>query len=175
LNAVAPSTKQAFIAAVECTLKTVQYTGLSEHPQVTAKRAGELFYESLHDDSDKLVHIQTLILLAIDANNHGVLKYHGGNGPKAGMFISQACELADDFSLFGYPTAFNADQPDLYVKRVIAISLGTMDLLHLIAKKKANTDLAPRWVPVATEDKKLAGGRLYWMNRKFNCSYYASY
>jgi hypothetical protein len=133
--------REAFLEAFEAALKNAG--GLLSETGGDARTANRLLTEwetegnrrSLQTD---LVHLQTLILMAIETDSHGPVSirgYHGG--PAKGSFIGRAVSLAYSMGLhFARPDAIPGEEVDYDMEDKVAmrawLSVVMLDRWHAI-------------------------------------------
>jgi hypothetical protein len=168
LEQVPPATKNALLAALEATLRSVQYNGVSDNSGPSPAKADELMRASLYADPIGLPHLQSLLFLAIDAANRGALIIQGGNGPRPGNYIAQAMEEAKTLDLFNYNVIQRSmDEGALSLARSIAMCITIFDVFTTLANKKLGSRPAFPTSVTMPGDLSRVGARLYWLGRKF--------
>jgi hypothetical protein len=161
-------TKDAFIAAFECTMHGTQLSPLSELTnQVSPKRAYELFVNSNWMDSPNLLQVQALLLLLMESSNRGNVVIHGGNGNTPWQFLNEAVSKGKSIDLFTYALYPPAGEPDSFymVSRSIVLTMSILDAFLSLANKKLGSALQPCLVTIYEGDMAIVGQRTCMLAR----------
>lgn len=106
--AACPATlREAFFVALDCAIRTSPSTHLSAPHDVlqSTKRASELIAASQYENptartlSANLIYIQTLILMALESDNHGPATMRGQVGPPRAEWLGRAIGMATHLKL----------------------------------------------------------------------------
>jgi hypothetical protein len=162
------ATKDAFIAAFECTMHGTQFSPLSElTTQYTPKRAYELFVNSNWMDSSNLVQVQALLLLLIESSNRGTMVIHGGNGNSPWQFLNEAVSKGKSIDLFTYALYPPPEEPDTHyiVSRSTVLTMTILDAFLSLGNKKLGSALEPSLITIWDADIGLVGQRTYLLAR----------
>jgi hypothetical protein len=161
-------TKDAFIAAFECTMQGAQFSALAElTTQITPKKAYELFVNSNWMDSPNLLQVQALLLLLIESSNRGNVVIHGGNGNSPWQFLNEAVSKGKSIDLFTYALYPPPEEPDSFyqVSRSIVLTMTILDAFLSLGNKKLGAALEPYLVTVWDGDINIVGQRTYMLAR----------
>jgi hypothetical protein len=163
-------TKDAFIAAFECTLHSSQYSPLSEltnQPPTPPKRAYELFVNSNWMDSPNLLQVQALLLLLLESSNRGNVVIHGGHGNSPWQFLNEAVSKGKTVDLFTYALYPPPEEPDSFyqVSRSIVLTMTILDAFLSLGNKKLGAALEPSLVTIWEADMAIVGQRTYMLAR----------
>lgn len=101
------SLREAFLAALDCLMRTFPTTTLGENPSYAQalKRAAELLAQypfdnpSSHTNATNLVYLQTLILMALESDNHGPASIRGQAGPSRAEWLGRAAGVAGQLEI----------------------------------------------------------------------------
>ena len=96
------SLREAFLAALDCTMRTFPTTTLQFNANYAQalKKAAELLAKypfdnpSTHTNATNLVYLQTLLLMALEADNHGPATIRGQAGPSRAEWLGRAAGVA---------------------------------------------------------------------------------
>jgi hypothetical protein len=96
--------REAFLTVLECTMRTFPSFSSTLRPQQTyapmKKRAAELLagypFEkpATHNSGTNLVYLQTLLLMALESDNHGPATVRGQAGPSRAEWLGRAAGVA---------------------------------------------------------------------------------
>lgn len=101
------SLREAFLAALDCLMRTFPTTALppnDRYPQAL-KRTAELLAQypfdnpSSHTNATNLVYLQTLILMALESDNHGPATIRGQAGPSRAEWLGRAAGVAGQLEI----------------------------------------------------------------------------
>ncbi|KAK4635158.1 hypothetical protein CLAFUW4_01898 [Fulvia fulva] len=101
------SLREAFLAALDCLMRTFPTTALppnDKYPQAL-KRTAELLAQypfdnpSSHTNATNLVYLQTLILMALESDNHGPATIRGQAGPSRAEWLGRAAGVAGQLEI----------------------------------------------------------------------------
>ncbi|GIZ39207.1 hypothetical protein CKM354_000259800 [Cercospora kikuchii] len=101
------SLREAFLAALDCLMRTFPTTTLtpaSDYAQAL-KRTAELLAKypfdnpSTHTNATNLVYLQTLILMALESDNHGPATIRGQAGPSRAEWLGRAAGVAGQLEI----------------------------------------------------------------------------
>lgn len=101
------SLREAFLAALDCLMRTFPTTTLPpnlNYPQAL-KRAAELIAKypfdnpSTHTNATNLVYLQTLLLMALESDNHGPATIRGQAGPSRAEWLGRAAGVAGQLEI----------------------------------------------------------------------------
>jgi hypothetical protein len=163
-------TKNAFLAAMEVTLRSVQYNGVSEVSSITPTHVDLLARESIHRDALGLPHLQTLLFLTLEATNRGAYIMRGGHGPKPGNYIAMLVEEGHNLEIFSHKVVERSrNEPALILARSIALCIGLLDIFNGLSLKRqtpARIGSLTNVFLTMKGDLPRVGSRLYWMSRK---------
>lgn len=102
-----PSLREAFLVALDCLMRTFPTTMLppnAEYPQAL-KKAGELLAKypfdnpSSHTNATNLIYLQTLLLMALESDNHGPATIRGQAGPSRAEWLGRAAGVAGQLEI----------------------------------------------------------------------------
>jgi len=161
-------TKEAFIAAFECTMHGTQFAPLSElTSQFTPKRAYELFVNSNWMDTSNLLQVQTLLLLLIESSNRGAIVIHGGQGNSPWQFLNEAVSKGKAIDMFTYALYPPPEDPDTHylVSRSMVLTMTILDAFLSLGNKKLGSVLEPSLVTIWEQDMSIVGQRTYMLAR----------
>lgn len=107
LNECPASLREAFLAALDCLVRTFPTTSL---PPIAGyaqalKRAAELLAKypfdnpSTHSPATNLVYLQTLLLMALESDNHGPATIRGQAGPSRAEWLGRAAGVAGNLEI----------------------------------------------------------------------------
>ncbi|KAF2670384.1 hypothetical protein BT63DRAFT_237006 [Microthyrium microscopicum] len=166
VNSVQQSSRNALVAAMEATLRSVQYNGIVDNSGPTPAKADELLRLSIYNDQIGLAHLQALLFLAVDASNRGGQILEGGHGPRPRNFLAQAFEEARTLDLFNNVVIQRTDEGSLALPRSIAVCISVLDAFTYVANRKPGAKptlgVPPTTLP---GDKGRIENRLYWLGR----------
>jgi hypothetical protein len=163
-NSVGLTTRNAFAAALEASVCFPHFTGDEMETQVSPFRAHELYIAS-RDDAKNLVQVQTLLLLAISADNEGPSKYHFG--PNSGELLGMAVELAGrlDVDSIDRGDHFAGVPNQRYSPSVaIVVPLVTMHVMEQLSSRKDRKALRIFDIPPHLMHKEQLSNQVYWMS-----------
>ena len=101
------SLREACLAALDCLTRTFPTTALQSntgYPQAL-KRAAELLAKypfdnpSTHTNATNLVYLQTLLLMALESDNHGPATIRGQAGPSRAEWLGRAAGVAGQLEI----------------------------------------------------------------------------
>ena len=101
------SLREAFLAALDCLMRTFPTTTLSPNAGYAQalKRAAELLARypfdnpSSHTNATSLVYLQTLLLMALESDNHGPATIRGQAGPSRAEWLGRAAGVAGQLEI----------------------------------------------------------------------------
>ena len=101
------SLREAFLAALDCLMRTFPTTSLPPNAGYAQalKRAAELLAKypfdnpSTHTSSTNLVYLQTLIIMALESDNHGPATIRGQAGPSRAEWLGRAAGVAGQIQI----------------------------------------------------------------------------
>jgi len=101
------SLRDAFLAALECLMRTFPTTTLAPNPSYpqVLKKAAELLARypfdnpSGHTGANKLVYLQTLLIMALESDNHGPASIKGQAGPSRAEWLGRAAGVAGQLEI----------------------------------------------------------------------------
>ncbi|KAI5370638.1 putative zn(2)-C6 fungal-type DNA-binding domain-containing protein [Septoria linicola] len=101
------SLREAFLAALDCLMRTFPTTTLTPSPDYAQalKRTAELLAKypfdnpSTHTSATNLVYLQTLILMALESDNHGPATIRGQAGPSRAEWLGRAAGVAGQLEI----------------------------------------------------------------------------
>jgi hypothetical protein len=105
------SLREAFLAALDCYMRTFPTTTLppnTGYPQAL-KRAAELLAKypfdnpSTHTNATNLVYLQTLLIMALESDNHGPATIRGQAGPSRAEWLGRAAGVAGQIQINTIP------------------------------------------------------------------------
>jgi hypothetical protein len=110
------SLREAFLAALDCLMRTFPTTSLQPNPayHTALKKAAELLARypfdnpSSHTNSTNLVYLQTLLLMALESDNHGPATIRGQAGPSRAEWLGRAAGVAGQLEINMIRTANNS-------------------------------------------------------------------
>lgn len=126
------SLREAFLAALDCYMRTFPTTTLPPnigYPQAL-KRAAELLAKypfdnpSTHTNATNLVYLQTLLIMALESDNHGPATIRGQAGPSRAEWLGRAAGVAGQIQINTIPApsqsvmAGDRDSEDRLARRV---------------------------------------------------------
>ncbi|KAI5270366.1 hypothetical protein E4T47_06209 [Aureobasidium subglaciale] len=101
--------REAFLTVLECTMRTFPSFSSTLRPQHTyapmMKRAAELLagypFENpaTHNSGTNLVYLQTLLLMALESDNHGPATVRGQAGPSRAEWLGRAAGVAGQLEI----------------------------------------------------------------------------
>ncbi|KEQ60236.1 uncharacterized protein M437DRAFT_54913 [Aureobasidium melanogenum CBS 110374] len=104
-----PTLREAFLTVLECTMRTFPSFSSTLRPQQTyapmMKRAAELLagypFENpaTHNSGTNLVYLQTLLLMALESDNHGPATVRGQAGPSRAEWLGRAAGVAGQLEI----------------------------------------------------------------------------
>jgi hypothetical protein len=168
LGESAGPTREAFIAAFECTMRAVQFTGMVDLPgQYTPKKAYECLVNSNWMDTPNLLQLQALLLLLLESTNRGALVIHGGHGNSPWQYLAEAVnkgKAIDQFNLSFLPPP---TEPDTHytISRSIVLSMTILDAFLALGSKKQGSAMEPSLVTIWDQDMSIVGQRCYKLAR----------
>lgn len=101
------SLREAFVSALDCLMRTFPTTNLPPNPNYSQslKRAAELLAKypfdnpSTHTNGTNLVYLQTLLLMALESDNHGPATIRGQAGPSRAEWLGRAAGVAGQLEI----------------------------------------------------------------------------
>ncbi|TKA73750.1 hypothetical protein B0A55_05460 [Friedmanniomyces simplex] len=101
------SLREAFLAALDCLMRTFPTTTLPPNVgyHTALKKAAELLARypfdnpSTHTNSTNLVYLQTLLLMALESDNHGPATIRGQAGPSRAEWLGRAAGVAGQLEI----------------------------------------------------------------------------
>ncbi|WPH01064.1 Hypothetical protein R9X50_00389900 [Acrodontium crateriforme] len=101
------SLREAFLVAIDCLMRTFPTTSLPPNAGYAQalKRAAELLAKypfdnpSSHTDATNLVYLQTLLLMALESDNHGPATIRGQAGPSRAEWLGRAAGVAGQLEI----------------------------------------------------------------------------
>ena len=101
------SLREAFLAALDCLMRTFPTTMLQPNANYAQalKRAAELLAKypfdnpSSHTNATSLVYLQTLLLMALESDNHGPATIRGQAGPSRAEWLGRAAGVAGQLEI----------------------------------------------------------------------------
>ncbi|KAF2772382.1 hypothetical protein EJ03DRAFT_266878 [Teratosphaeria nubilosa] len=101
------SLREAFLAALDCLMRTFPTTTLPANPAYpqALKKTAELLARypfdnpSTHTNSTNLVYLQTLIMMALESDNHGPATIRGQAGPSRAEWLGRAAGVAGQLEI----------------------------------------------------------------------------
>ncbi|KAF2172848.1 hypothetical protein M409DRAFT_16805 [Zasmidium cellare ATCC 36951] len=101
------SLREAFLAALDCCMRTFPTTTLPPNAGYAQalKRSAELLAKypfdnpSSHTNATNLVYLQTLLLMALDCDNHGPATIRGQAGPSRSEWLGRAAGVAGQLEI----------------------------------------------------------------------------
>lgn len=105
------SLREAFLAALDCYMRTFPTTTLPPNIgyPVALKRAAELLAKypfdnpSTHTNATNLVYLQTLLIMALESDNHGPATIRGQAGPSRAEWLGRAAGVAGQIQINTIP------------------------------------------------------------------------
>ena len=101
------SLREAFLAALDCLMRTFPTTSLGPNANYAQalKKAAELLAKypfdnpSTHTNATNLVYLQTLLLMALECDNHGPATVAGQAGPSRAEWLGRAAGVAGQLEI----------------------------------------------------------------------------
>ncbi|KAK0869368.1 Glucose-responsive transcription factor [Friedmanniomyces endolithicus] len=101
------SLREAFLVALDCLMRTFPTTTLPPNVgyHTASKRAAELLARypfdnpSTHTNSTNLVYLQSLLLMALESDNHGPATIRGQAGPSRAEWLGRAAGVAGQLEI----------------------------------------------------------------------------
>ena len=101
------SLREAFLAALDCLMRTFPTTSLPPNANYAQalKKAAELLAKypfdnpSTHTNGTNLVYLQTLLLMALESDNHGPATIRGQAGPSRAEWLGRAAGVAGQLEI----------------------------------------------------------------------------
>ncbi|KAM0723795.1 hypothetical protein Q7P37_000785 [Cladosporium fusiforme] len=171
------SLREAFLAALDCYMRTFPTTTLPPnigYPQAL-KRAAELLAKypfdnpSTHTNATNLVYLQTLLIMALESDNHGPATIRGQAGPSRAEWLGRAAGVAGQIQINTIPAPSQSvmegdrDSEDRLARRVWWV-LFILDRWH--ASSTADLlKLPENSVVLLPEDQILLGESTYHLAR----------
>ncbi|KAK5113376.1 hypothetical protein LTR62_003476 [Meristemomyces frigidus] len=101
------SLREACLAALDCLMRTFPTTTLAPNPSyhTAIKKVAELLarypfdHPSQHTTSTNLVYLQTLLLMALESDNHGPATIRGQAGPSRAEWLGRAAGVAGQLEI----------------------------------------------------------------------------
>ena len=101
------SLREAFLTALDCLMRTFPTTSLPPNANYAQalKKAAELLAKypfdnpSTHTDATNLVYLQTLLLMALESDNHGPATIRGQAGPSRAEWLGRAAGVAGQLEI----------------------------------------------------------------------------
>jgi hypothetical protein len=181
LNGLGLVTRKAIVAALQCALSAARLTG--DH----ASRAQSLYMESCND-GENLAQAQALLLLAIEANNKGILKFN--IRPESGELLDMAVKIAERLEVHILPQNDVVDSSKLLERRkagdftsgdltysdvfrfspniAVAIPLAMMHVMEQLSRRNDANELYLFDVPLHLAEMGQLGRQTYWMSSTSN-------
>ncbi|OQO11269.1 hypothetical protein B0A48_05525 [Cryoendolithus antarcticus] len=115
LTACPASLREAFLTALDCLVRTFPTTTLTPSPAYaqSIKRAAELLAQypfdapATHNPETNLVYLQTLLIMAMESDNHGPATIRGQAGPSRAEWLGRAAGVAGQIQV----NAISASNP----------------------------------------------------------------
>lgn len=171
------SLREAFLAALDCFMRTFPTTTLPPnigYPQAL-KRAAELLAKypfdnpATHTNATNLVYLQTLLIMALESDNHGPATIRGQAGPSRAEWLGRAAGVAGQIQINTIPAPSQSvmegdrDSEDRLARRVWWV-LFILDRWH--ASSTADLlKLPENSVVLLPEDQILLGESTYHLAR----------
>lgn len=101
------SLREAFLVALDCLMRTFPTTSLQPNANYAQalKRAAELLAKypfdnpSTHTNATNLIYLQTLLLMALESDNHGPATIRGQAGPSRAEWLGRAAGVAGQLEI----------------------------------------------------------------------------
>ena len=101
------SLREAFLTALDCTLRSFPTTTLPTNPNYAQalRKASELLAKypfdnpNSHTNATSLVYLQTLLLMALESDNHGPATIRGQAGPSRAEWLGRAAGVAGQLEI----------------------------------------------------------------------------
>lgn len=101
------SLREAFLVALDCLMRTFPTTSLPPNANYAQalKKAAELIAKypfdnpSTHTNATNLVYLQTLLLMALESDNHGPATIRGQAGPSRAEWLGRAAGVAGQLEI----------------------------------------------------------------------------
>lgn len=101
------SLRDAFLAGLDCLMRTFPTTTLAPNPDYAQalKRTAELLAQypfdnpSSHTSATNLTYLQTLIIMALESDNHGPATIRGQAGPSRAEWLGRAAGVAGQLEI----------------------------------------------------------------------------
>lgn len=101
------SLREAFLVALDCLMRTFPTTSLPPNANYAQalKKAAELLAKypfdnpSTHTNATNLVYLQTLLLMALESDNHGPATIRGQAGPSRAEWLGRAAGVAGQLEI----------------------------------------------------------------------------
>ena len=101
------SLREAFLTALDCTLRSFPTTTLPPNPNYpqALRKASELLAKypfdnpNAHTDATNLVYLQILLLMALESDNHGPATIRGQAGPSRAEWLGRAAGVAGQLEI----------------------------------------------------------------------------
>jgi len=99
--------REAFLSALECAIRSSPLTSLraNNDPRQSTRKTAELISASQYDKtsdgtmSSNVIYVQTLILMALESDNHGPATMRGKIGPPRSEWLGRAIGMATHLKL----------------------------------------------------------------------------
>ncbi|CAD0115362.1 unnamed protein product [Aureobasidium uvarum] len=171
--------REAFLTVLECTMRTFPSFSSTLRPQHTyapmMKRAAELLagypFENpaTHTSGTNLVYLQTLLLMALESDNHGPATVRGQAGPSRAEWLGRAAGVAGQLEINlirpreRYATEGDPDSEERLARRVWWV-LFILDRWHASSTSDL-LKLPENSVVLLPEDQILLGESTYHLAR----------
>jgi hypothetical protein len=171
--------REAFLTVLECTMRTFPTFSSTLRPQHTyapmMKRAAELLagypFENpaTHNSGTNLVYLQTLLLMALESDNHGPATVRGQAGPSRAEWLGRAAGVAGQLEINlvrpreRYATEGDPDSEERLARRVWWV-LFILDRWHASSTSDL-LKLPENSVVLLPEDQILLGESTYHLAR----------
>ena len=101
------SLREAFLTALDCTMRSFPTTALPANPNYpqALRKASELLAKypfdnpNAHTNATNLVYLQTLLLMALESDNHGPATIRGQAGPSRAEWLGRAAGVAGQLEI----------------------------------------------------------------------------
>lgn len=175
LKQASATLRTAFLLATDCAVRSSPTTQLKPRTEArfNTRLVAELISSSQYQDvstrtfTSDLMYIQALILMFLEADNHGPAALRSQNGPPRSEWLGRAIGMANHLKLnvprFGEPYSDDADADDKLARRVWWI-LFILDRWH--ASSTSNPLLLPDHASLLlSEDQHVLGESIYQLAR----------
>jgi hypothetical protein len=161
------TTRTALIMSMNSTLRSTPYSGMLD---ITPTDNGyALFNMASVTDRSHFAHIQTLIMLALGANNHGSDIFRDGSiiGMSPERYLCQAVTLGEELRIFDTSSLVSIDETrEFAIIRSLAVCISILNTLNVFAMKKPSSLKTLFLVPVMKKDISIVGQRTFWLASK---------